>query len=384
MSKPNVPGPVWLTSNETLAAACKDWLHEEFLALDTEFVRTTTFYPKAGLVQVASSKGCFLIDPLSISDWSAFTDVLQAESVTKVFHACLEDLEVCRQLTGVVPSPLADSQLAAAMVGLGASLGFQKIIAALLSIELDKEETRSNWLARPLTEEQVQYAVADVYYLRKIWPMLVDQLQQLQRTDWLAEDCARTVEEASETDVPGNYYRRVKLAWKLRPQEQHVLQQLVVWRELQARERDVPRNKIIDDNSLWNIARYKPKAKDQLNRSGLKPEMIRRDGNTVLAVMREAMEDEKDLWPAVLDKPLSPDAGQLLKDIKQIVVNRAEALNIPPEILARKKPLEALVRSGWKTGRYFLPDTLSGWRKSEIGDALLTHLNQSASEPECS
>jgi len=378
LSKPNVPAPVWLTTDDALAAACESWLNEDFLALDTEFVRTTTFFPKAGLVQVASSEACYLIDPLTITDWSAFSRVLEAPQVTKVFHACAEYLEVCRQLTGSIPAPLADSQVAASMAGLGASLGFQKLIVALLDIEIDKEETRSNWLARPLTEEQVQYAVADVYFLRKIYPMLIDKLQQLGRVEWLREDGKRTVDDVSEVEVPGNYYRRVKLAWKLRPQEQHVLQQLVVWRELQARERDVPRNKIVDDNSLWNLARYKPKGKDQLGRTGMKPEAIRRDGNTLLAIIREALEDNKDLWPEVLEKPLSPDAGQLLKDIKQVVVKRAEALNIPPEILARKKPLEALVRSGLKTGVYFLPDSLQGWRKAEIGDVLVEQLNQLA------
>ncbi|WP_221794861.1 ribonuclease D [Oceanobacter mangrovi] len=377
MTKPNVPSPVWLTSNEQLASACEGWLQQPFLAMDTEFVRTTTFFPQAGLLQVADDQQCYLIDPLVIDDWSAFAAVLQHSGVTKVFHACAEDLEVCRQLTGVLPSPLADSQLAAAMAGLGSSLGFQKLIMALLDIEIDKEETRSNWLARPLTDEQIQYAVADVHYLHQIYPMLEQQLQNLQRLEWLQEDCARIIDELSEVEVPGNYYQRVKLAWKLRPQEQHILQRLVVWREAEARLRDVPRSKLVDDNSLWNLARYKPKNKDQLAKAGVRKDIIRHDGPLLLQIVEQAQQDERELWPTILDKPLPPDAGQLLKNIKQMVAERAEALNIPPEILARKKPLEALLRSGWPNSRYQLPESMQGWRLAEIGSALLQMLNES-------
>ncbi|MDO6804916.1 hypothetical protein Q4595_20865, partial [Wenyingzhuangia sp. 1_MG-2023] len=130
----------------------------------------------------------------------------------------------------VLPSPLADSQLAASMAGLGGSMGFQRLISALLDIDIDKEETRSNWLARPLSPDQIRYAVADVYFLRQIYPLLVEKLTRLDRMGWLEEDCQRIIDDQSQQDIPKDYYRRVKLAWKLRPQEQHILQELVGWR----------------------------------------------------------------------------------------------------------------------------------------------------------
>jgi ribonuclease D len=366
-----VPEPVWLTTNLQLAQACQDWMNEGFLALDTEFIRTSTFYPKAGLLQVADSQQCYLIDPLSVTEWQPLAEVFQADTVTKVFHACAEDLEVCRQLTGVLPSPLADSQLAASMAGLGGSMGFQRLISALLDIDIDKEETRSNWLARPLSPDQIRYAVADVYFLRQIYPLLVEKLTRLGRMGWLEEDCQRIIDDQSQQDIPKDYYRRVKLAWKLRPQEQHILQELVGWRELQARERDVPRNKVVDDNSLWNIARFKPNNRDQLARAGLRPEMIRNDSQTLLAIVSQALEDDAALWPVALDRPLTPEAGQWLKNTREVVAKRAAELEIPPEILTRKKALDALIRSGWGNGQYVLPDVLQGWRKAEIGDTLL-------------
>ncbi|WP_305415595.1 ribonuclease D [Oceanobacter sp. 3_MG-2023] len=371
LTSPQVPEPVWLTTNLQLAQACQDWMNEGFLALDTEFIRTSTFYPKAGLLQVADSQQCYLIDPLSVTEWQPLAEVFQADTVTKVFHACAEDLEVCRQLTGVLPSPLADSQLAASMAGLGGSMGFQRLISALLDIDIDKEETRSNWLARPLSPDQIRYAVADVYFLRQIYPLLVEKLTRLGRMGWLEEDCQRIIDDQSQQDIPKDYYRRVKLAWKLRPQEQHILQELVGWRELQARERDVPRNKVVDDNSLWNIARFKPNNRDQLARAGLRPEMIRNDSQTLLAIVSQALEDDAALWPVALDRPLTPEAGQWLKNTREVVAKRAAELEIPPEILTRKKALDALIRSGWGNGQYVLPDVLQGWRKAEIGDTLL-------------
>ncbi len=365
------PEPVWVQDNQQLRAFAESWRKARFLALDTEFVRTTTFYPKAGLIQLADTRHCYLIDPLTITDWQPLADVFTDSSVIKVFHACAEDLEVCRRLVGVLPEPLADSQLAAAMAGFGGSLGFQKLVGEVLGVELAKGETRSNWLFRPLTDEQVHYAVADVYYLQKIYPVLEEKLIELGRLSWLEEDCQRIIHDASNTDPSDCYYRRIKMAWKLRPQEQYVLQQLAVWREEQARLRDVPRNKVVDDHCLWNIARYKPSRKDQLIKAGMKPESIRQDGAVVLSLTAEALLADKSLWPDALDKPLTPGVGQWLKDIRQRVAEKAEELHIPPEILTRKKPLEALVRTGMGTGHFTLPESMAGWRKQEIGEDLV-------------
>jgi len=366
--------PHWINTNQLLAEVCQSWLQEAYLAVDTEFVRTTTFYPKAGLIQVTSSVADYLIDPLEISDWQPLRQVFEHPLVVKVFHACAEDLEVCRQLIGCVPSPLADSQHAAALCGLGGSLGFQRLVAEVLNVDLAKGETRSNWLERPLRDEQIQYAVADVYYLYRLYPKLLAQLKQLGRESWLAEDCQRLVQQAMAPDDLAGQYRRVKLAWKLRAQEQFVLQQLVVWREQRARERDVPRSKVIDDGTLWNIARYKAKNRDQLARSGMKPGALKQDGKAILQIVTQALAMDSDHWPRQLDKPLSPDAGQWLKELKKIINQRAETLQIPADLLVRKKTLEALLRSAYPSGQGTLPESLQGWRKTEIGEALLVKL----------
>merc|ERR1712000_581770 len=236
-------------------------------------------------------------------------------------------LEVCQQLTGVMPTPLSDSQLGGALAGLGGIMGFQRIVKEILNINLPKEETRSDWLKRPLREEQIEYAVADVHYLYRLYPKLMSRLKKLNRQNWLAEECERLLRTLAKNDNAANYYRRVKLAWKLRPQELLILKQLVLWREQEARTRDVPRNKVVDDNTLWNIA-------------GMKPLAVREDGKELLQIVAEGLAVDKDLLPKQLDRPLSPQAGQWLKLMKETVNAKAEVLEIPPELLARKKALE--------------------------------------------
>lgn len=376
----HVPEPIWVSSNELLHEYCQAWLQEPFLALDTEFVRVSTFYPQAGLLQVADRQACYLIDPLLITDWTPLAHVFRCESVIKVFHACLEDIEVCRRLTGELPAPLVDSQLAAALAGMGGSLGFQKLVGLLLEVELAKEETRSNWLQRPLSDEQVRYAVADVFYLHQLYPLLDDVLIRQGRREWLSEDCQRLLADVGQTDNPADYYRRVKLAWRLRPQEQYVLQQVALWRELKARERDVPRSKVIDDQCLWNMARFKPANREQLARAGLRNDILRHDAPELIRIIRDALAAPSDQWPRTLDIPLSPEAGVWLKQTKEVVASRAALLNIPPEILARKKALEALIRTG-DSGQWRLPESLSGWRQEQIGAPLLALLADVSNQP---
>lgn len=376
MAQLKIPEPIWITTNQALAQVCQDWVAEPFLAVDTEFVRTRTYYPQAGLIQVASRQGSFLIDPLSIDDWQPLAQIFEHPLVVKVFHACAEDLEVCRLLTGVVPSPLADSQIGAALAGMGGSLGFQKIVKELLNLNLPKEETRSNWLERPLRPEQERYAVADVHYLHRLYPKLIKQLRALEREAWLSEDCDRLVQQAQAPDDLSGLYRRIKLAWKLRPQEQFVLQQLTVWREQQARLQDVPRGKVADDQSLWNIARFKARNRDQLAKAGLRPAMVREQGKEILKVVDQALQLDKQYWPSVLDRPLSPLAGQWLKKMRQVVSDKAELLNVPADVLVKKKSLEAILRSGYPRGPFRLPAELAGWRKTEIGDYLVRLLEE--------
>jgi ribonuclease D len=372
-----IPQPIWITSDGDLAKYCRLWQQQDFIVLDTEFVRTSTFFPKVGLVQVADESACYLIDPLTITDWSSFADLLDDQQVVKVFHACSEDLEVCHRLTGTIPSPVADTQVGAALGSLGGIMGFQRLVKAVLDIDIDKGETRSDWLQRPLRPQQIEYAVADVFYLYQCYERLLTLLTDMERLVWWQEDCARLLEQGTISDDYSQQYRKVKLAWKLRPQEQYVLQQMAIWREETARLWNVPRSQVVADNVLWNMARYQPEHQGDLARAGMKPHVRQREGEQSLTLIANAMVADESCWPDVLQKPLSPQAGELLKVLKKAVTERADSIDIPADMLVKKKTLEALLRTGYPRGPYQLPEPLQGWRKVEIAEQLLEYLQRS-------
>jgi ribonuclease D len=166
------------------------------------------------------------------------------------------------------------------------------------------------------------------------------------------------------------------LAWKLRRHEQYVLQQVAIWREQTARLWNVPRSQVVADNVMWNMARYQPEHLGDLARAGMKPHVRQRCGEQALALISEAKVADQALWPDVLQKPLSPQAGELLKVLKKAVTDRADNIDIPADMLVKKKTLEALIRSGYPRGPYCLPESLVGWRKKEIADELLSCLAQ--------
>ena len=371
-----VPAPIWIEDDRSLAHYSAHWCTQQYVSIDTEFVRTSTFFPIAGLIQLADDEHCYLIDPLKISDWSTFAELLISPSVVKVFHACSEDLEVCQRLVGVLPAPVADTQVGAALASLGGVMGFQRLVKAVLDVELDKGETRSNWLQRPLSQRQIHYAVADVYYLHHCYPRLVDGLTELDRLSWWQEDCRRLLIDGAPIENFERAYLRVKLAWKLRRQEQYILQQLAIWREREARLQDVPRSRILEDNVLWNMARYQPQTINDLGRAGVRSQIRSQYAQALMDLIEAALSADESCWPESLQRPLSPQAGEWLKQLKKQVTHHAETLDIPADLLVKKKTLEALLRSGYPRGPYELPEPLLGWRNGQVAESLLSCLQK--------
>jgi len=369
----NIPvEPIWVESATQLNELCERWSAQAAIAVDTEFMRSTTFYPKTALFQVGDGQGCYLIDPLTIDDFTAFSALMTNASVTKVFHSCSEDMEVFQTFLGITPAPVFDTQVAAAIAGIGFSLGYAKLIDTLLGIEIPKSETRSDWLQRPLSQSQLQYAAVDVAYLLIAYGLLVKQLRAQDRLSWVESDCADIVAQAaSEVDVD-QLYIKIKSAWKLNRKQLSVLQQLVGWRELEARDRDVPRNRLIKERALWDMARFQPTELKQLTGlEGMTPRTIKQDGDQLLDIIQAAAHVAEEQCPLRLPKPLAPEHGDLLKALKAKARQIAEDLVIAPEILVRKKDFEDLVRSGMENASYSLNTRLSGWRCEVVGEALL-------------
>ena len=361
----------WILDDASLAEHCAAWQALPFVALDTEFMRVDTFYPIAGLLQVSGGDGAYLIDPLRISDWRPFAALLEAPGLVKVLHSCSEDLEVFLRLTGSLPAPLFDTQLAAGYLNLGFSMGYSRLVQALLDIELPKGETRSDWLQRPLSELQVRYAAEDVSHLVEVYRALMARLAP-QKVEWILEDGAELVANLGREVVPEDAWRDAKLAWKLSRQQQAVLRALCAWREREARARNQPRNRILREHSLWPLARTQPDNLVALARiEDMHPKTVRQDGETLLQLIREAAALPPEQWPEALPEPLPIEASALLKKLRAVGQREGERLDIVPELMLRKKTLEALLKSGYPNGPYQLPDSLRGWRRELMGQALL-------------
>jgi ribonuclease D len=364
--------PVWIAQDAELVELCMRLRQQAAIAVDTEFMRTDTFYPIAGLIQLGDGKTSYLIDPLAIQDFSSLRELMLDEQVVKVLHSCSEDIEVFERLLGAVPSPIFDTQIAAAFAGFGFSLGYAGLVKAVLGVEIPKDETRSDWLQRPLSVSQLKYAALDVAHMLVVYGKLLQLLKASERLQWVKSDCADLVTNARKPDDYSEAFHKVGFAWKLRPLELAILRDLCVWRENEARARDIPRNRLIKEPSLFEIARKQPQDAAYLQRiEDIPSRTLRNDTETLLALVKASAATDSASWPARLDAPLALSEAPLMKALKKYVRGVAESLNLPPEVLIRKKEYEALVRSGMAGGTYTLPERLLGWRYTLIGKGLL-------------
>lgn len=354
---------VWIRDNETLLAYCHHWQTLPLITLDTEFLRETTFYPIAGLIQLSDGKTPYLIDPLVITDWSGLADLLASNTVVKILHACSEDLELLYQLTHVQAVNVFDTQMAAAFLGMGISLGYSSLIKELLHHDINKEEKRSDWLHRPLSPEQEQYAASDVMYLVPLYHYFLEKLTPLKLT-WLLEDTCELALNFTELPDFEILYKKSKQAWRLSRQQLAVLKALYSWRETKARAENIARGRLLKDNSLFMMAKYLPNTLSSLAKTPeLHPRILRIEGEEILNVIRQAKDSPEQTWPPLLEKPISLGSGSFAKLLKKQVYQEAEELLICPELLWRKKVINVILYNGRVDKQYKVPDNLTGWRR---------------------
>ena len=371
----------WIRDDDSLALHCAQWQALPYVAVDTEFMRVDTFYPIAGLIQVGDGERAYLIDPLLIGDWRPLAALLENPAVIKVVHACSEDLEVLLRLTGSLPVPLFDTQLAAAYLNLGFSMGYSRLVQEVLGLELPKGETRSDWLQRPLSETQISYAAEDAVHLAEVFEKLRPRLSE-DKFAWVLEDGAELVAQLRREIDPDELYREAKLAWKLSRAQLAVMRELCAWREREARARNLPRNRILREPTLWPLARFQPDNLATLAKiEDMHPRTVRQDGEFLLDLIKRTGSLPPEQWPPALPEPLPIEASALLKRLRAIGQAEAERLDIAPELMLRKKTLEALLKSGYPNGPYQLPDSLKGWRREYMGQALLDTLASVGEQP---
>lgn len=370
--------PVLITDNAALAQHCAHWQTLPMVALDTEFQRVETFYPIPGLIQLADDRTCYLIDPLEITDFTPLVELFSNTGVLKVLHAASEDLELFLKSLGVLPQPVFDTQVAAAFLDWGFSMGLQRLLEHALGVTMAKHETTSNWLQRPLTASQERYAALDVAYLPAICQQQMDGLEARGMLEWLRQESEAMLAQAVDEDPDGwLYYTRFSQMWTLPEYKIAALRDLTAWREQTCRERDVPRNRILRNQALLEIVNQWPQTGSELARvDDIKRAIIRTDGETILSFLRTAKESAEKAPPLPIDRPLPFFWNKHIKRLKSIVRSRAAELGIAPEILLRKKELDALIRSGLESGEYRLPEMITPWRREAVGERLLAALNE--------
>jgi len=361
----------YINKPEQLAELCNRIQAEPWIALDTEFLREKTYYPVFCLLQIASPDWVVCVDPLAIPDLSELFETINDPKIVKVLHACRQDLEIFYQITGQVTFPVFDTQLAAPLLGFQENPGYAMLVSSFLNVNLSKVHTRADWSVRPLSQAQIQYAADDVIYLCKIYKIMCQQLEDLGRLSWLEKD----FEQLKNTELyqlsPVNAWLKVKGKNRLTGKQLSIIQVLSEWRERTAQAENRPKNWLIRDDLLLELAKLQPETVAELsNIRNMNDRTVRRYGNIICRLISEA----KDKRPITLSDKANPtkktQTQEAVLDVLTAIVRiRADENSINPTLLASRKNLEKLL---------FEDDNnclLQGWRYSMVGQELEGVLN---------
>lgn len=357
--------------------------HCRTVMVDTEFMRRNTFYPEVALLQLCFAEDgtggetAWLIDPLAVSDTAPLVRLLQNVDVLKVLHSAGEDLEVFQRWLGVLPQPLFDTQRAAALLNLGFGIGYRALVQQICGVDLPKGETRSDWLQRPLTASQCEYAGLDVTWLLPVWRHLYPRCEREGRLQWVLADGRDAINQLSSE--AGNCHERIKKCWKLDRRQLGRLAAICLWREQTARARNKPRAWIVDDEVCLQLAVQDPDSLSKLQNGVVMPvQALRRYGDELLQVLSEQRRVADEQLPAPLPAPLDAAGREQVKRMKAHVREIADALSVAPEVLVQSRDYELLLRE-YDGGIFHEPVHWRGWRKDAVFDPLRVFLSGSRS-----
>lgn len=360
-----------ITDTETLEKLCERLAESAFIAVDTEFMRENTYWPDLCLFQVATPEEAAAIDPKAEGiDLTAFLNLLvNNEHVLKVFHAGGQDIEIIFNLTGGTPHPMFDTQVAAMALGLGEQVGYSNLVDSLLGRTLDKGARFTDWARRPLDQRQIDYAIGDVTHLAELFPKMLERLRRTGRGEWLDQEMEKLANPSNYMNDPAQAWKRVKIQSR-KPEVLGRLKALSAWRELEARSKNLPRGRIMKDETLADVALHPPATQEALgNVRGLSAAWR---GNDIGARMMEALRNSDPLpsseMPSRDEKaPGLGREGALVADLLKLLLKiRARETNVAPRLVARSEELE-LLAAGRREGL----SILEGWRYEEFGrDAL--------------
>ena len=361
----------FITHDQELADFCEQAGKADALAVDTEFVRTRTLYPKLGLIQLYDGQSLVLVDPLEITNFTPLTELLTDPSVVKILHSCSEDLETFWHNLGVMPAPIFDSQFAACILNMGPTLGYANLVELMLGEKLDKGESRTDWLARPLREEQCHYAANDVYYLWQIYPRLKAEIEQQGRAQWIFDEM-QLLANKKRTQLPSDLaYLTIKNNWQLHGRALYLLKALAQWRVEQARKRDLALNFVVKEHNLVEVAKRQPGSKGALfGINGMTPQEARINGDALLEIVASGKEVPPEMYPASIERLIEyPGYKKISAAIRTLCLEVAQQQSIPVEVVGSKKQINQLLKYIWfdldeNKEMGLTPDLVSGWREA--------------------
>ncbi|MGL1958429.1 MAG: ribonuclease D [Colwellia sp.] len=373
----------YIEDEQSLFVLCQQLAKAEVLAIDTEFVRTRTLYPRLGLLQVCDGQTLALIDPVAIQNLTPFWQLLTNTGIVKVLHACSEDLEVFLTAGSIDGKPckpvnLIDSQIMMSFLGHGLSIGYAAMVEHFTGVELDKSESRTDWTKRPLSERQLTYASADVDYLYAIYPKLLAELEQTGWLDFVKQETQLLIERKFTPINEDLLYQNIKMGWRLNPKQLNSLKHLATWRYQQAKKRDLPLGFVAKENTLMALAKHNPQSYNAMTLlEGVETLDIRHKGKAMLTVLKQADKDEEKHYPKkIMRLDEYPGYKQTFKAVKNFILKISEQHNLAVENLASKKQINHFL--SWQ---FDLNDTrnatatvdiIHGWRGQLFGQQLQT------------
>ncbi|TMO82238.1 ribonuclease D [Pseudoalteromonas sp. S3776] len=351
--------------------------NKPILAIDTEFMRRRTLYPEVALIQVYDGEHLALIDPLAELSLLEFWQILKVPSVLKVLHSPSEDIEVFQKYAGFVPAPLFDTQFALQLLGEGNCMGFALMVKELLGIEIDKSESRTNWLQRPLTKKQLDYAAADTFHLLPCFELIIERINKAELFDIVINESELIANKRAFQTPDELLYKDIKNAWQLKPHELAVLKELAVWRRNKAIRKNLALNFVLKEHNMTEIAKRGPSSLNTLRQiPGVESMEVNRSGVEILKCIEKAKALPVDQHPPVLKRLIDfPAYKKVAKDIKQKITKIAKEQGIPEDVMASKKQINQLISWNWKLTNdqkvnHIKPDLLNSWRYSFVKDVL--------------
>lgn len=357
-----------ITDNKALTDIVAQFSSAAFLAIDTEFMRETTYYPLLCLIQVSDGTNAVAIDPLADGlDLTPFWQLLKNEAITKVFHAGRQDLEIFVHLMGELPTSIYDTQIAAMVCGLGDQVGYDKLVQHYKSIEIDKSSRFTDWSKRPLSDKQLRYALDDVVHLAEIYPQMIKALEEASRTNWLDEELAVLRDIKIYRPEPEDMWQKVKIR-NAKPVLLNRLKFLASWRETEAQRRNLPRNRLLRDETLLDLAASNPKSLKGFDKiRGFPGGANGKLAAVILTVLQAADAVDKENWPKAKQHKRTEKPPQAVIELLRVLMKDVcEAHQVAPKLLASSDDLEALALSDTADIK-----ALQGWRFDIFGKPAL-------------